>query len=217
MTSRRTSLYSHASCPESSSARCLELCMGDSRFDAFSRSLTTRLSRHGVRRLLGGLVLSSPLGVLRPEAMGAKKRKKKRKKKPSPGCTPQCAGKVCGDDGCGGICGVACSADRVCQDGACVCATTPCGGACCRPGQLCLSNGSCAYPCTSSSFPAEDCPCPEAICAPSVDGPKVCSLPTAAGSCDATCTTTTGCPTGRVCHSLGFGTCPVGLHCVVLC
>ncbi|NUN12052.1 MAG: hypothetical protein HUU55_00295 [Myxococcales bacterium] len=34
-------------------------------------------------------------------------------------CTPQCSGKQCGDDGCGGICGI-CSPDKVCQGGSCI-------------------------------------------------------------------------------------------------
>jgi V8-like Glu-specific endopeptidase len=44
-------------------------------------------------------------------------------------CTPQCAGKVCGSDGCGGVCG-ACEADRACSAGQCVAvpANPPPGG-----------------------------------------------------------------------------------------
>lgn len=34
-------------------------------------------------------------------------------------CQPQCSGKQCGDDGCGGSCGT-CASGTVCQDGACV-------------------------------------------------------------------------------------------------
>ncbi len=34
-------------------------------------------------------------------------------------CTPKCAGKVCGDDGCGGVCGT-CESGKSCQNGACV-------------------------------------------------------------------------------------------------
>ena len=46
-------------------------------------------------------------------------------------CTPVCAGKSCGDDGCGGQCG-SCSAGATCANGACVCAPNAakvCGGA----------------------------------------------------------------------------------------
>ncbi len=35
------------------------------------------------------------------------------------GCTPSCAGRVCGDDGCGGSCG-RCAAGRACEEGRCV-------------------------------------------------------------------------------------------------
>ena len=34
-------------------------------------------------------------------------------------CTPSCIGKTCGDDGCGGSCGI-CVAGTNCQNGACV-------------------------------------------------------------------------------------------------
>ena len=35
-------------------------------------------------------------------------------------CTPQCDGKICGDDGCGGECPPGCSGDQVCNAGQCV-------------------------------------------------------------------------------------------------
>src|SRR5262245_54858048 len=68
-------------------------------------------------------------------------------------CAPKCAGKKCGDDGCGGNCGL-CSVDQTCNpSGQCVC--TPnctnktcgpngCGGSCgiCGAGTSC-SAGSC--------------------------------------------------------------------------
>lgn len=36
-----------------------------------------------------------------------------------PGCTPQCGGRQCGSDSCGGSCG-ACGADQECEEGSCV-------------------------------------------------------------------------------------------------
>ena len=35
------------------------------------------------------------------------------------GCAPQCTGKSCGDNGCGGTCGT-CSASQTCTQGVCV-------------------------------------------------------------------------------------------------
>jgi hypothetical protein len=35
-------------------------------------------------------------------------------------CTPNCSGKVCGDDGCSGSCGPSCPEGQTCQDGQCV-------------------------------------------------------------------------------------------------
>ena len=56
----------------------------------------------------------------------------------TPDCTPQCAGKQCGDNGCGGVCGTCC-ADQICQSGQCAggagCEATDqagCGGCACE-------------------------------------------------------------------------------------
>ena len=69
-------------------------------------------------------------------------------------CEPDCEGKVCGDDGCGGTCGD-CLADQQCTAGACVacepmcdgleCGDDGCGGDCgeCPAGIQCVQ-GECA-------------------------------------------------------------------------
>ncbi len=58
-------------------------------------------------------------------------------------CAPECAGKECGDDGCGGLCGTCPGAAPLCVDGAC--ALPPaCGDATCSPGEDC---GSCPADC----------------------------------------------------------------------
>ncbi|MFH1532963.1 MAG: SMP-30/gluconolactonase/LRE family protein, partial [Pseudomonadota bacterium] len=52
-------------------------------------------------------------------------------------CTPDCEGKTCGDDGCGGDCGD-CPPEEICEDGACVpggCNGIPWEG-CCAAGAL---------------------------------------------------------------------------------
>jgi|GEM_PF-1831700 len=49
-------------------------------------------------------------------------------------CVPRCDDKVCGEDGCGGLCG-ACERYHVCLDGACV----PCASDC--EGRVCGSDG----------------------------------------------------------------------------
>ena len=62
-------------------------------------------------------------------------------------CTPSCAGRTCGDDGCGGSCG-GCAPGESCQDpGRCVpdgC-VADCAGRSCGPDPICdLSCGDCA-------------------------------------------------------------------------
>ncbi|MBW2990786.1 hypothetical protein KY348_03710 [Candidatus Woesearchaeota archaeon] len=75
------------------------------------------------------------------------------------GCIPDCVGKECGGDGCGGSCG-SCSGGETCQNGQCVSTCTPdcvgkecggdgCGGSCgsCSGGETC-QNGQCVSTCT---------------------------------------------------------------------
>ena len=75
-------------------------------------------------------------------------------------CTPNCAGKTCGNNGCSGTCGT-CSGDYICENGICAKQVTPpqcisncagktcgnngCGGSCgtCSSGQTCNSAGQC--------------------------------------------------------------------------
>lgn len=80
-------------------------------------------------------------------------------------CVPNCTGRVCGPDGCGGSCG-SCKANEVCQAGACLCVPNcsgrecgpdGCGGTCkpgCAAGVPCLDTGKCAKsgPCESKDF-----------------------------------------------------------------
>jgi N-acetylneuraminic acid mutarotase len=75
-------------------------------------------------------------------------------------CVPDCNGRQCGDDGCGGLCG-RCAGGQLCDDtGACVnicqpncvgraCGPDGCGGACgaCGPGSHCDNLGQCALDC----------------------------------------------------------------------
>ncbi|NMB74068.1 MAG: hypothetical protein GYA21_02940 [Myxococcales bacterium] len=70
-------------------------------------------------------------------------------------CTPQCTGKECGPDGCGGSCGT-CPANQTCDNaGQCIgctpqcqgkqCGPDGCGGECgtCGAGEVCDSSGVC--------------------------------------------------------------------------
>jgi hypothetical protein len=75
-----------------------------------------------------------------------------------PACTADCAGRVCGGDGCGGSCGT-CSDGQTCDDGVChradgscapsctgrACGSDGCGGSCgtCSHGQSC-TDGACS-------------------------------------------------------------------------
>ena len=76
-------------------------------------------------------------------------------------CIPDCSGKQCGDDGCGGSCG-SCQSGEVCQGNQCqsctpdctgkVCGDDGCGGSCgsCQSNETC-SNNQC-IPCDPMNF-----------------------------------------------------------------
>ncbi len=76
------------------------------------------------------------------------------------GCVPSCDGKVCGSDGCGGICGQ-CKPGETCEAGQCSTSCTPkcdgkkcgadgCGGVCgsCGAAEKCTAEGLCVDPAT---------------------------------------------------------------------
>ena len=109
-------------------------------------------------------------------------------------CVPQCEGKTCGDDGCGGSCG-GCPPGQIC-DGAfqiCIdctpncdnksCGADGCGGECgsCDAGLLCGENGLCE------------------ACEPACEG-KTCGEDGCGGECG-TCPTNTLCAAGT-CEAL---------------
>jgi hypothetical protein len=60
-------------------------------------------------------------------------------------CAPECPGKECGGDGCGGVCGKCPTATPFCQDGQCaIDCTTNCEGRLCGPDGCGGSCGGCA-------------------------------------------------------------------------
>ncbi|HSA24024.1 MAG TPA: SUMF1/EgtB/PvdO family nonheme iron enzyme, partial [Myxococcota bacterium] len=71
-------------------------------------------------------------------------------------CPPDCAGKQCGDDGCGGSCG-GCSAGEICQDGACACLFEGCGEGCCGAGEVCWQASCCLPDCADRACGDDGC------------------------------------------------------------
>lgn len=88
------------------------------------------------------------------------------------GCTPDCAGKNCGSDGCGGLCGV-CGLGTACDEGTCRDSRRTCDGS--EPdtecelarGTWCPPHGVCKY---NSSNEAEACQCEAGFRATKCDG-----------------------------------------------
>ncbi len=86
-------------------------------------------------------------------------------------CDPQCEGKTCGDDGCGGDCG-SCADGEVCNTGDCCapactnadgsaigCGDDGCGGVCgtCADGEVCNAGACCAPACVNADGSAKGC------------------------------------------------------------
>lgn len=144
--------------------------------DTLTRLLGHAPSRRVMLPVLGGLLTTPLLGFVPAAARKKKKGKKstlcldgqtvqaskKKKKKllksgatagacpaPPPGCTPTCAGNVCGgDDGCGGMCG--CAAGSICHEGVCHACDVTCTGdgvACGNQLKAFLMGGGTVYAC----------------------------------------------------------------------
>jgi hypothetical protein len=129
-------------------------------------------------------------------------------------CTPSCFGRTCGDDGCGGSCGL-CAAGKSCLGGNCVggpctascagkqCGPDGCGGSCgaCSFGQTCSAAGrcSCTPSCSAGSCGSDGCggtcACPTGF---SCNGGTCCS------NLNGPCQTSANCCNGAMCDQ---GTC----------
>jgi N-acetylneuraminic acid mutarotase len=143
-------------------------------------------------------------------------------------CAPQCTGRICGDDGCGGVCGV-CEAGTPCVDGRCEAACEPacagrtcgadgCGGTCgaCAGEQVCDGSGRCANPPDScgdgvcEAARGEDC----AVCAR--DCGDCCGDGTCDGAAGETCLTCDddcGCVNNEVCDAAARCVAPCVAQC----
>jgi hypothetical protein len=127
------------------------------RFSSLRRSLESTPARRDILRALAGIGLGLSAMQLSDAAEARSKKKKGKKHKgkghqppgrdpgnnqspppsppPPPRCTPNCNGKTCGDDGCGGTCGTCPGAQDVCQNGHCICVPQ------CAPANACGANG----------------------------------------------------------------------------
>ena len=74
-------------------------------------------------------------------------------------CAPQCTGKCCGDNGCGGTCANSCSAGTDCNQGTCAC--DPIGG--CTSGET-RCTGNVAESCVNEAWTSVDCSLTQATC-----------------------------------------------------
>jgi hypothetical protein len=146
--------------------------MDGKHFDSLTRSLSGFRTRRGAfSAFLGGTLglLGHSGGAAKKKGKGGKGKKKKKAPAlpPATPCIPNCASKVCGDDGCGGRCGVECTEGKTCQGGACIC----------PPGRsVCPTTGFCSECCTNSDCCNSQNPCPNGeVCQPAANNNMVCA------------------------------------------
>jgi hypothetical protein len=111
-------------------------------------------------------------------------------------CTPNCSGKECGDNGCGGSCGDCSGSNETCQGGQCVCAPgfKECNGAC-------IPNDQCCGACPGDKLcDGGECVCP-------ADAPNEC--PGNVCLFGGQCCETAECPASQTCIN-GVCVCPIG-------
>ena len=137
-------------------------------------------------------------------------------------CTPNCKGKTCGSDGCGGVCGGVCGSDDYCNNGNCLpcscngpggnflCGTDQCGRSCgsCGGQEKCLG----AWASYNLSYNCVACTpnCPDGYCgSDGCGGYCSCSAGQACSSSDdytsGTCGACTPNCDGKICGDDGCG------------
>jgi hypothetical protein len=130
-------------------------------------------------------------------------------------CTPQCTGKVCGPNGCGGICGTCTEGTCNTTTGQCETCVPQCTGKECGPdgcGSIC---GTCSEgTCNTTTGMCEDC-------VPNCTG-RQCGSDGCDGTCgtctgDDTCNTTTGQCQGAACPADEPGSCKNYFECASEC
>ncbi|MCX7943190.1 MAG: hypothetical protein N2746_01605 [Deltaproteobacteria bacterium] len=72
-------------------------------------------------------------------------------------CTPNCFGKQCGPDGCGGTCGSCGDLQRCNANGVCECEYLSCGGVCCGVDEVCDNNVCCLPDCNNKECGHDGC------------------------------------------------------------
>jgi hypothetical protein len=110
-------------------------------------------------------------------------------------CTASCAGKTCGDDGCGGTCPPGCGSNYTCQSGSCVCGTVTCNSACCSAGQSCFQNACCTSACSGKTCGDDSC---GGTCPPGCGTGFTCSSGTC--SCGTVTCGSACCAAGQACY-----------------
>ena len=118
-------------------------------------------------------------------------------------CTPDCTGRVCGNNGCGGSCG-SCAPDQSCDEasGQCACTDAECDGACVDTNSDPNHCGGCDAACQTGEF----CLAGTCQCSPTCGG-QVCGDDGCGGSCGS-------CGPGETCNG---GQCECGAPGYMLC
>jgi hypothetical protein len=94
--------------------------MDSAGFDTLVQSFGTGSRRDGLRLLMGAALAGMLSGLHDADTAAKRRRRRRKKRKKYRPCKPDCRGKTCGDDGCGGNCGLCFSECQSCQVDTCV-------------------------------------------------------------------------------------------------
>jgi hypothetical protein len=152
-------------------------------FDHFARKFAGSTTRRRTGAFLLALGLGTcfhPFAADKADARNRRRKRKKRKDRGQAACTPNCIGKECGPDGCGGSCGQCpydyCSSGGQCEDSTCGVCPSPLiciDGQCCDAscdGKVCGTSG-CGFSCGKCPFDKPLCVDFGFSCAPIPDLP----------------------------------------------
>ena len=140
------------------------------------------------------------------------------------GCAPDCSGKQCGSDGCGGVCPDLCTATQHCvgnacvEDGPCVpqcagkvCGSDGCQGTCgtCGGDSVCVDGACCTPDCSGAVCGSDGCggscgscasgeTCESGACVPGTCQPACAGKECGSDGCQGTCGQ---CEAGEVCEA----------------
>jgi hypothetical protein len=159
--------------------------MDHSRFDDLIRTLTRACTRRSLTSLLSGLMTLPGA----PGTAAKRKKGKKKKRKRAHTCKPESAAVACAGAPCDSVRSNRCGQAVTCR---------------CPGGFNCLSNGTCALPCTGHSEDCANCGMGVFCTSANTEGLTHCVVESRCTDHQVCMTSTSECPRGTQCQDCGI-------------